>query len=68
VIVSLYFHLKNLPVLIQVVLVLIKKKIICFAIVIPNSSQVNHSYKRFDIHNWRQVIILQKLHYLIQSK
>jgi len=29
---------------------------------------VNHSYKRLDINNWRQVIILQKLHYLIQSK
>jgi len=34
VIVSLYFHLKNLPVLTQV-LVFIFKKIICFEIIIP---------------------------------
>jgi len=44
------------------------KRKICFEIIILNSSQVNYSYKRFDINNWRQVIILQKLHYLIQSK
>jgi len=55
VIVSLYFHLKDLPVLTQVVLVLISKKIIYFDIIIPNSSQVNHLYKRFDINKWRQV-------------
>jgi len=41
-----------------VVLVLIKKKI-CFKIIIPNSSQMNYLYKRFDINNWRQIILLK---------